>query len=58
MIFYEKTIFSESEHAGQKSKQIKLSDRDRGMSMETTKKIREGNFDVYESILILDRYFP
>jgi hypothetical protein len=31
-----------------------VSDRDRGMSMEPTKKIRDGNFDVFESVLILD----
>lgn len=35
-------------------KQIKLADRDRGMSMDTTRKIREGNVEMFESVLVLD----
>ena len=47
-------LLLDSENSGAKEKQIKLSDRDRGMSMETTKKIRDGNFEIFESVLILD----
>ena len=53
---FKKLDFAESENSGQQSssKQIKLSDRDKGMSMEATKKIRDGNLEVFESVLILD----
>jgi hypothetical protein len=47
-------FFTDSENPGAKAKQIKLSDRDRGMSMEPTKKIRDANFEIFESVLILD----
>ncbi len=35
-------------------KQIKLADRDRGMSMDATRKVRDGNVELFESVLVLD----
>jgi len=35
-------------------KQIKVSDHDQGMSIEPTRKFREGNIDMFESVLLLD----